>query len=388
MTKKRILSIVFILISFCLCFLSMQIYVVKADALSDNISNQLENIDLSALENFINNLKNKPENFILKSHLEKILAGKYSTDYSIFIDFIFDLITNGITEILPSLLCVFSVVLFCGILQNFKSSFLSDGLGNIINFVCVLSVILILGTQLYTIWISVKNIIENIANFIEIMSPIILTLMIASGGKTSATVYKPAVAFLSSGVVNIMTNFALPLIAVSLIFNIISSFSDNVKLTKFSDFAISIFKWIVGITSTVFSLFLSVQGIASSSFDGISLRATKYAISNSIPIVGGFLRDGFDVFMAGSVLIKNSIGIIGIFVLFYIIIPPLIYMFLFSLSIKLINAVTTSFADNRISELFVNISKGISYLIAVILIIGVMLFITILLMIFSANYVL
>ena len=99
------------------------------------------------------------------------------------------------------------------------------------------------------------------------------------------------------------------------------------------------------------------------------------------------MRDGFDVFMAGSVLIKNSVGIIGIVTLFYIILPPIIYMALFSLSLKLINAVTVSFSDNRVSELLLNISKGISYLIAVVLVVGLMLFITVLLMIFSANYI-
>jgi hypothetical protein len=55
---------------------------------------------------------------------------------------------------------------------------------------------------------------------------------------------------------------------------------------------------------------MTVQGITSASIDGISIRATKYAISNSIPIVGGFLRDGFDIVIAGSVLIKNAVGII------------------------------------------------------------------------------
>ena len=386
MSKSKVLGLISLL-GLILLVISFQIYNVKADALSDNISDQLNNLDLSALEDFVNNLRNKPENFVVRKYIEQLLTGNYTTDYSLFFNFIFDLITNSLTEILPSLLCIFSIVLFCGILQNFKSAFISNGLGNVINFVCVLSIILILGTQLFNIWINVKNIIENIANFIEIMSPIILTLMIASGGKTSATIYKPAVAFLSSGVVNVIMIFALPLIAISIIFNIVSSFSDNIKLTKFSDLATSLFKWTIGIISTIFSLFLSVQGITSASFDGISLRATKYAISNSIPIVGGFLRDGFDVFMAGSVLIKNSVGVIGIIALFYIILPPIIYMALFSLSLKLINAVTVSFSDNRVSELLLNISKGISYLIAVVLVVGLMLFITVLLMIFSANYI-
>lgn len=45
------------------------------------------------------------------------------------------------------------------------------------------------------------------------MLPVILTLMIASGGNASAALYKPAVAFLSNGISSVFINVLIPIIS-------------------------------------------------------------------------------------------------------------------------------------------------------------------------------
>jgi stage III sporulation protein AE len=219
----------------------------------------------------------------------------------------------------------------------------------------------------------------------EIMSPIIITLMVASGGKVSAGVYRPAVAFLSNGVIEICAKILLPIVGITLIINLISNFSSVIKLNKFSDFTSSIIKWVLGIIITVFSIFMTIQGITSATFDGISIRATKYAISNSIPLVGGFIKDGFDLIVAGNVLIKNTLGIVVVFALVYTILSPVFLILSFSLMLKLVSGITEPISDGRISNFCTSISKSISFLLSIILMVGFMIFVTVLLMIFSAN---
>ena len=262
---------------------------------------------------------------------------------------------------------------------------ISNSVGELILFVGLLSVVLILSGQIISIWKNVKIVIENIAKLTEIMSPIILTLMVASGGNVSATVYKPAVAFLSSGIINIILTIVLPLIALMIIFNTLSNFSSSIKLEKFSELSSSIIKWVIGLIIAIFGIFLSIQGITSATFDGISIKATKFAISNSIPLVGGFLKDGFDLVVAGSILIKNAIGLASIVALFYTIISPIIFIAIFSLLLKFVSAIIEPITDNRISAFCMGISKCVSYLSVALITVGFMLFITILLITISAN---
>jgi len=249
----------------------------------------------------------------------------------------------------------------------------------------IITIILILGSQLIQIFNSAKNTIILLSNLSEIMSPIILTLMVASGGSVSASIYKPAVAFLSGGIINLIISVILPLITLSAIFGVLNVSSDTIKLNKFSETINSLIKWILGLISAVFGLFLTIQGITSALHDGISLRATKYTISNSIPLVGSMFKDGFDLVVAGSILIKNSIGLASIFAIFYLILSPVAHMFVFSFLLKFIAGITEPIADKKISDLCIVGSKTISYLITSVLIVGLMIFISVLLMIFSAN---
>lgn len=128
----------------------------------------------------------------------------------------------------------------------------------------------------------------------------------------SVSVYQPAVAFLTNGIVRIILDAVLPLSTLMMVFSVVSNLSVSTKLTRFVEFFGSLNKWLIGISFTVFTFFLSVQGITAGGIDGISLRATKYAISNSIPIVGGYLKDGVDLVIASSVLIKNAVGVWGL----------------------------------------------------------------------------
>jgi stage III sporulation protein AE len=141
-------------------------------------------------------------------------------------------------------------------------------------------------------------------------------------------------------------------------------------------------------TATIFGVFISVQGITSACHDGISFKIAKYTISNSVPIVGGFVKDGFELVILTSVLLKNAIGVISVFVLFSIVLSPIAYMIVFSLLLKFTAALTENVADIRISNFCTNISKCITYLCASVILVGFMLLITISLMILSANSIL
>lgn len=358
---------------------------VKAESLNDNINQQIEKIDFTELEGFFNSFLNQVSGSDFNVTLKKLLNGEYETDLFSISSYVIKVIFNKVFDFIPTFLSVISISLLCSFIQQVRNSFLTEGVAEISFFVCIMGIILVLSAQIIGIFENTQIAIENIAKLTEIMSPIIITLMLAVGGNVSASVYSPTVAFLSGGVIYVVSSIVIPLIGVMTIFNLASNFSNSIKLNKFAEFFISIIKWIVGIIVTVYSIFLSVQGITSATFDGVSIKAAKYALSNSIPIVGGFIKDGFDLVIAGSVLIKNSVGLLVVFLLFFIIILPVINMAVFSLLLKLTSALIEPISDVRISNFCFSLSKTISYLIACLLIVGLMLFITVLLMIFSAN---
>lgn len=358
--------------------------IVHANDLAGSISEQLENIDLTELENYYNRLTDK-QDINISLMINNMLNGIFDNNFNSAYEYIAKVLLKNVINITPLFLSIIAISILCGLINNFKSTFLSSGVSNLIFFTCFLSIILILSEGLIEIFKNSNNVIENLMNLTEIMSPIILTLMTASGGTVSASVYKPAVAFISGGVINLVLNVIIPLIIIMTFFTIISCMSQTVKLSKFIDTITSIIKWIVGLTIAIFGIYISLQGITSATFDGISIKAAKYAISNSIPIIGGFIKDGFDLVVAGSILIKNAVGITCVVALFYTIISPLIYIIVFSLLLKISSALIDSISDTRISNLCMGLSKCLSYVTMSMIMVGFMFFIIVILMIISAN---
>ena len=84
-------------------------------------------------------------------------------------------------------------------------------------------------------------------------------------------------------------------------------------------------------------------------------------------------------------LIKNAVGVASIVGLFNVILSPLISIITFSLMLKTVCAIIEPVSDSRIVGLCSGIAKGITYLSAIIIIMGLIFFIMTLLMIMSAN---
>ena len=358
---------------------------VKADELSDNVKEQLSNIDFKELEEYFNNLNINGEGESFFEVVSKITNGEYNTNYSSIFDYVFKSILLKLKNILPLFAGVIIIALLHKIFSSIKSSTHAEEINKVISFLTILTVSAFLITGFKEIFETTENVIKNLAKLSDITSPIILTLMTVSGANVSVSLYKPAVVFFSNGIVNVILYVVLPLIALSIIFFVIGKFSSEIKLDKFTEVINGIIKWVIGISVTIFTIFLSIQGLGAATHDGISLKAVKYAISNSIPVVGGFLKDGFDLMVAGSILIKNAVGVGVIFMLLHTISTPILFMIAFSIGLKIVSSVSGICLDFGVSDICDKFSKGTNYMIATLLLVGFMIFITFLLMIISAN---
>lgn len=380
---KKCLFIIIIAVALIL-FLPTSI-IVCAESLEETIKNEIQNLNLSDIEAFFNTLINKPDGVDFQNLIQGFINGTYVIDYDNVFGFIKDIFIKNINTFLPSITTIVIVSIIYSLIIHFKGNTLSDSVKNIVQLVFILTIIILLSNQIYSLYIISKNTIENISKFNEIMSPIILSLMFASGGKISAGIFSPTVVFFSTGFINVIFTACLPLIILSTIFSCLSCLTNKIKLNKFADFFSSTFKWIIGLLITISGLILTTQGLNASFIDGASIKVAKYTISNMVPIVGGFLKDGFDIVACGSIIIKNVLGITGLIGVFFLILSPILSLLCFSFSLKFISAIIEPFTDDKISSLCVIFSRTITQFIACILAVGIMFFITVLILIISSS---
>lgn len=372
---KRILSILCLTLSLIIVFLPNKI--VYADELKTSIDEQLSALDLEELELLFEN----NDDFGFYEKLNKIIDGKYSLSIR---DYISNLLSNIFDTFKDNIPFITSVVAIYLILYFFKC-FSNDrtDIKNLIVFIFNISVIVILSIKIISAIKDSINTINILARINEVVSPILLTLMVASGGSVSASVFSPTTIFLTSFISTICLKILLPIVLSLFILSIISSFNDGINLGGYTELLTSIFKWIIGIITIIFTIILSLQGISTGVHDGISFKATKFALSNSVPIIGSIVNNGFDFLMASSLLIKNSIGVISIFFVMSVVIKNVISLIVLSLLLKLVNSINIQL--NNKNNICIDFSKGITYLLSIIIICGLLLILYIFLIIVSAN---
>lgn len=354
------------------------------EQLTDTVTDLLDDLDLSEFDSLYVDEFQLFGNTSFKQKVEDLLNGKYFNNYDSVFSAILSLFLDGVASLLPLMLTIIAIAILSSTIQNFKSS--NYNVSNIVNFVCFAVIITILAVNFKNIIQTTSQTLQLMKNQMDAIFPIILTLITAVGGTVSVGIFKPVVAILSGGVTTIFTYLLMPMFALSFIFTIIGSLSPNVKFTKFNDFLSSSFKWIVGFVFTLFSAFLTIQGISAGKYDGVSIKASKFAIKSYIPIIGGYLSEGLDFIMLGSMLIKNAIGVAGLVIIFVTILSPIIQFVIFKLGLQLVSGILEPMNNKELTGLISSCSKIMIFPIVILLGVAFMYILTIGILMCTANF--
>ena len=368
------------------CFVFQGANLNIEDELAKTITEQISYFDFSELDTSLNEIENKSsfgaETFFEK--ISKLISGEYSFEFKDFFTELLQTFVIDFKKLVPLLSSILGLALLSNIVGQFKLKN-NKNLGIIVHFVCYcVIIILVCGSVTSLINLSIKT-INGMRSQMEVVFPIILTLMASVGNVVSVGIYKPIMAILSGLIINIFSYVVIPIFLMSFVVSVVGNLSNNVKLNKLSSFLNSSFKWIIGVVFTIFTGTMMAKGISAGSFDSVSIRTTKFALKTYVPLVGGYLSDGFNLIMASSILIKNAVGTAGLLLIFLSILSPLITILVFKWSLHLLSGLIEPMIDNKISSFLFQTSKAINMLVASILCVCLMYIISIALLLTSGN---
>ncbi len=353
------------------------------EGLDEAVLGQLEMLDLKALEEYMQSIGAFDGSSIADRLLAYIRGSSF--DFADFGNELKALFFSKVGKILPAFACIMAVTLLSGLISTLKSSSGGQTSTEMIFLITyVAALIPLLGVLTEVIEVA-KGSLSAMKKQMEIVYPLMLTMMAASGGSVTAAVCRPAVAFFSTSIVSVIEGVVLPLTIAVILFSMTGKLTDQLKIEKFTAFFKSINKWIIGICVSVFGIFFTLQGITAATYDGVVRRAAKYAVSNGVPIVGGFLSGGFDLAVAGGILIKNSLGSMSIFLMLYVLFEPLTLLISVNVLLRLCAAVTQPFGDSRISNFLGETAENLHYCTAGLLFTAFLYFLSIMIMIFSTE---
>lgn len=375
---KKLITIFAILI--CIFGTSISI----ADTEDDVINSQMDSFNIS---NFIDEA-NKYSNDILKDiDIQELLnnAIKGELDTNQLLKNIFPLLGTEIKEALKVMGSILIIVLIHSVLKSISDNLNNKSVAQITYYVQYILIATVIMTNFSSIITLIKEAVGNMISFIQLLFPLLMTLMLASGSVVSVNLVQPIILFIINLISNIFQSIIIPIILVGTALAIVSKISDRIQIDKLSKFLKSSSVWVIGILLTIFVGVLSIEGTLGSSVDGITAKTAKAAVSSFIPVVGKVLGDAVDTVIGCSAILKNAIGIVGVIVVIAICITPILKLAIITIIYHLTAALCEPIADSKIVSLITQMADTFKILLAILCSISVMLIIGITLVINISN---
>jgi len=353
------------------------------------INSELNMLDLDEIERtyqeYSEILAPITDNKPIRSLIGELAGGEVSLETENILSLILKLFFAEVAKILPMIVSILVIVALFSILNNLKSGFAESQVATAAVYVQYVLVAGIATTILVSCFNLANSTIENLSGFTQNIFPVLSVLMVAIGGIASASLFSPVIAFLTGFITLLVKTTFMPMIIILIVFTILGNITSKISLSNFSGFIKSIIKWGIGVIFVVFLGVISIKGLIGSSFDGISIKATKYTISKLVPYVGGMVSDTVDTVAACSLLLKNAVGISGLIIMFVIILKPILNIAGCTMLLKLSAAALEPISEKRVVSLLDGFSDVLKHIMVLIIVVGSMFFITISLLISSSN---
>lgn len=332
------------------------------------VANYIEEIlnalDFSALNDFLNN------HMRVKMTFTELVAqistnGWEALDKETISMLVFDSLFYEISVLKPIFLKMLLFSVLFSVVQKLlstKNKYISE-----ISFFMVYAVLMVLLMQSFSF---VKEIaldgMKQLLLFLNALIPTYAVTLAFSGNAVSgAMVYETA--FMLVYLVEFLLERLLsPMIQAFVLVLFLNHLFEEDKLSKLAEFMEKI---VTLILKTAFGCVVGlgvVQSMLTPVKDRLSTNTVLSGVS-AMPIVGNLMGTAGEIILSCAMLIKNSVGIIGLLVLFVLAIIPVLKIGCFWVMYQLLGIILQPIADKRTTECVSAVARGSDLYLKVIL---------------------
>ncbi len=346
---------------------------------------------MEGLYNYIDGLKLDVElmnELNPKEYVESYIKdGKGNISFDKMFDAIISLVFKEVKSVLKLAVIIVTIGIMGTLIKSLHDSFNSKGISDVAFYSCYIILIMILSKS-FLISISIaKEVITNISDFMAAILPILVSMITLSGGVVEATTIDPILLAVVMIVPKIYKSIIIPLVLIFFAMQFANNLSNEHKIDGLCKLVKQGTMWMQGIILTIFIGILTIRGITGSTIDAVTLKTTKFAIDNFIPIVGKSFSDAIASVAAYSLIIKNAISSIGLIVIIIMIVYPLIKIVLTSFIYKLSSAILEPVSDKRITSSIQAAGEAMTIILSCIMSVSLMFFILLAIMASAGKYI-
>ncbi len=316
------------------------------------------------------NIEKMIPDFDVTELLGNVAKGEMPLSPKQLLDSLLALLVKEVKRTAKVLIFIPALSIIGAYIVNFQDGLKVGGASQASFFTCYCMIAGIAAAVFFDVIGCGREVIRNISVFMRTLLPVTLVSLASSGAVISASTFELVLMSVIEITQWTIEKLFLPLVLMSAALNIISNLSTGFRAEKIVQLINKTVKWGLGIMLTIFVGITGLQGIAAGSADGLTVKVTKFAASNLIPMVGGILSETVETVMNCSVVIKNSIGVVGIIIVIAMNVVPVLNisacLILFRLCAALIQPISDERCVKCVSELADSVSSVLSMTVAVV----------------------
>ncbi len=351
------------------------------------IDEQVDKLNTQELENILNDMKDEigvlPE-IKVKDFLISLIKGEISFNIKDFGRYFSTIFFNELRISLGLLSKILVITLISSVLTNLQSTFESKSISELANYITYALIGILVISSFSQIMDLARDTIYKMVDFMQVILPVLLTLLTAVSGPNTRMLFHPMILVSVNLIGILIKDIIFPLIYFSFIISTISNISNRVEFTKLSELGREIITFIITGAFTLFVGIITIYGLGTK-IDGLTIRTAKFAVDRFIPIVGSFLSEAVDVVVGCSAILKNGLGFIGLFILLFICILPIIKIAVLLFVYRIIGVILEPIGSINLVEFFNQVSKSLLLILVSLISAATMFFITITIIVEAGN---
>ena len=226
------------------------------------------------------------------------------------VDTLFGLFRNGFSVPLKTAAGCVGLLLICSLFSSFMPE--DSGLflmGKCMTVMCMMFSLVSVSGEMFTGCCSSLLVTKD---FMLTLIPIFVGIVSASGNPALAVSFN-SVVFGFSEIVALLFEGVVPMLAgVMLAISAASAMNPVMKLEGISRTVTKAVTLFMAFIAGVFVAILSVRGVIAGAADSVTIRGIRFLVGNAVPVVGSAVGEALNSVSAGLMLIKNTVGMLGI----------------------------------------------------------------------------
>ncbi len=326
----------------------------------------LYGVDLDVIEDFFDSLDESSRTALggsVEEFAGRLKRGE-TIDFQAVLRLILGALSSSVGSVAPYFTSVLGMIILIGVLSGIRSDFGKEGVQSVLEFAfSVLIGGLIIGYVASTIN-EASRFLRRVSELISVAFPVLFTLLLSLGATATTTALQPFVSFFAELIGLVISKIVLPLAVIGIVMSVLSGVSVGFNVKKFNDLILSFAKSVIFSVFFVFSVFLGVQGVVAGVYDGVAARIARFSLGKYVPIIGGYLSEGLNMILAGTVLLKNGVGAAFILLILIIALPVILKTAVLTGFTKVLAVVSSPFECRGVTGMLEGVGKSLNIIIS------------------------